>query len=277
MRPFLERISDRSLTKAYVYRCLNALEKDGLIQVVPLRPKKFAISEGSLAKALREMAQGRVKSLTFQMKHLRDDLEVINTMNVDESAIVLANELVGVASVGSSIMIEGIQNVRAAVVREFAECARKGDTVRVLAYVSTMAEGLGPGGLAEASLMQTTLKGTKVVGLLIPYTADEEDFRLMTRHMSTLEGTAGPALRSGNIGIRISSEVVKTYRMVSLNDEKMLLYLTHAKDSDIAALVQRKDNPGLIDDAIRTFDMLWEKGVDILDIVTQRLHQGSET
>jgi hypothetical protein len=53
----------------------------------------------------------------------------------------------------------------------------------------------------------------------------------------------------------------------------MLLYLTHAKESDMAALVHRKDNPGLIDDAIRTFDELWETGIDVLDVVKQMLQK----
>jgi hypothetical protein len=270
MRPYLDRASDKPLTKQYVYKCLRNLEEQGLVQVIPLRPKKFIVSEGELGKALREMAGTKTDALNKEKIGIGQQLEALGHANVEEAAILLAGELMGVPYSVGSIMIEGIQNVRAAVVREFAECSRKGDTVRVLAYVSTMAEGLGPGGFAEASLLQAALKGTHVIGVLIPHTKDESDFELMARHLSTLTGMVGKVLKTGNIGLRISSQVVRTYRMVSLNDEKMLLYLTHAKESDIAALVFRKDNPGLIDDAIRTFDTLWDKGIDVLKIVTER-------
>jgi hypothetical protein len=51
----------------------------------------------------------------------------------------------------------------------------------------------------------------------------------------------------------------------------MLLYFTHGRESDVAALIQREDNPGLIDDAIATFNNLWETGNSVLDIINQKL------
>ena len=47
----------------------------------------------------------------------------------------------------------------------------------------------------------------------------------------------------------------------------MLLYLTHGSESNLAALIHRKDNPGLVDDAIRTFDGLFEEGIDFVRIL----------
>ncbi|MHA2160001.1 MAG: hypothetical protein ACXABE_13955, partial [Candidatus Thorarchaeota archaeon] len=79
--------------------------------------------------------------------------------------------------------------------------------------------------------------------------------------------------KTGNIQLRISREPINTYRILSLNEEKMLLYLTHAKESDMAALVHREDNPKLIDDAISTFDKLWETGIDVLDLVKKMLEK----
>jgi len=75
---------------------------------------------------------------------------------------------------------------------------------------------------------------------------------------------------TGNIELRLAGERLQTYRMVSLNSEKILLYLTQAKASDIAALIHRKDNPVLVDDAIETFDRLWNTGFDIIAPITQK-------
>ena len=77
------------------------------------------------------------------------------------------------------------------------------------------------------------------------------------------------AAQTGNISLKFTREPVNTYRIVCLNEDKMLLYLTHAKESDVAAMVHRKDNPGLLDDVLRTFDELWEDSIDVLDIVKQ--------
>jgi hypothetical protein len=61
--------------------------------------------------------------------------------------------------------------------------------------------------------------------------------------------------------------------MVSLNSDKMLLYLTHAAESDMAALIQRKDNPGLIDDAVKTFDTIYDEAGDVMVMVKQSLSE----
>jgi len=76
---------------------------------------------------------------------------------------------------------------------------------------------------------------------------------------------------TGNISFRIAKKNYQTYRMVSLNSDKMLLYLTHAAESDMAALIQRKDNPGLIDDAVKTFDTIYDEAGDVMVMVKQAL------
>ena len=109
----------------------------------------------------------------------------------------------------------------------------------------------------------------KVLGLLTPHTQDKFTLNLLVKHLDPLASAFGEGVKTGNIQVRMTQEPVNTYRIVSLNDDKMLLYLTHAKESDMAALVHRKDNPGLLDDALKTFDELWEKSNDVLEMVKQ--------
>jgi hypothetical protein len=75
-------------------------------------------------------------------------------------------------------------------------------------------------------------------------------------------------MKTGNLKTRTTKTSLKTYRMVALNTDVMLLYLTHSPASDMAALVRREDNPGLVDDALDTFDTLWEDGVDMKKMLT---------
>ncbi len=268
LRSHINELADSSFTKAYIYRCLKALESDGLIQVDAIHhPKRFSLNEGELAKTMERMIEEKLVSLKKEKENVRQNLESLKSVNSSETAIMLANELSGTRTSDSSIMIEGIQNVRQTLIREIADCAKPGDTVRVLAFLSTIAEGLGPSGITEDTIMQVAFNGTKVLGLLIPQSRSAPDLKLMANHVSTVGKDFIKGLATGNLGLRLGSQPVKTYRMVSLNDEKMLLYLTHAMSSDVAALVYRKDNPGLIDDAIRTFDRLYETGTDVIEMV----------
>ena len=274
LRSHVDELSNDSFTKAYIYRCLKSLEMEGLVQVDAVHhPKRFSVNQGELAKTIERMSSDRLTTLEMDRDRIRQDLEHLNNTNISETAIMLANELGGTRIADSSIMIEGIQNVRQTLIREIADCAKPGDTVRVLAFLSTLAEGLGPSGITEVTLMQVVFKGVKVLGLLIPQSKDSLDLSLMANHVSTVSSDFIRGLATGNLGLRLGSEPVKTYRMVSLNDEKMLLYLTHAMSSDVAALVYRKDNPGLIDDAIRTFDSLWDNGRDVIELVAGMLDE----
>jgi hypothetical protein len=185
----------------------------------------------------------------------------------------LHKQLAGGETETGSGVIEGVENVRSTIIREFADGAKEGDLVRVLGHSSTLAEGLGPGGVTELRLIQSGFRGVKVKGILTPLGNGDKEMKLMVGHLTTMIEPFEQAAKTGNIGLRFSREPINTYRMLTLNEDKMLLYLTHAKESDMAALVHREDNPGLIDDAIRTFDELWETGIDVLDLVQQMLQK----
>lgn len=270
--PVLEALSERTFTKAYVYRCLNNLEQQGLIIVDSIHhPRQYSVSEGGLRVAVRKMKEKKREVLISEKNELTNKLSLLRNASPMDVALTLTASLEGPMSSSNSIMIEGVENVRTVVIREFAEAAQAGDIVRVLAYMSTIAEGLGPGGTPELRLMQSASKGAKVVGVLIPSAPLDIEVRRMADYMQNIGMVFKQMSSTGNIGLKLAAAPTRTYRMVSLNDEKMLLYFTHAKESDVAALIQRKDNPGLIDDAISTFDSLWETGKDVLERVSAEL------
>ena len=270
----LESVAEKKYTKAYIYRRLNELEEDGFIKIDTIHtPRTYTTTETSVENALEAKRKEKYSSKLTRRQELTTELNRLKTVKSQELALMLHNQLAGSPSIEGSIMIEGIENVRSTIIREFADGAKEGDLVRVLSHASTMAEGLGPGGVTELRLIQGGFRGVRVQGLLTPTGEDNLNLNLMASHLSTMVDVFEQAAKTGNIQIRISREPINTYRIVTLNEDKMLLYLTHAKESDVAALVHRKDNPGLIDDALRTFDELWEISVDILELLKQFLQK----
>ncbi|MGY5864191.1 MAG: hypothetical protein RTV41_06270 [Candidatus Thorarchaeota archaeon] len=270
----LESIIDRKFTKAYIYRRLNDLEKNGFITIDTINtPRTYTIVEASLAKTLETKRKKKLAERLTEKQDITTKLSRLQSVKKQELALMLHKQLAGTSSLGESGVIEGVENVRSTIIREFADGAKEGDLVRVLGHASTMAEGLGPGGVTELRLIQSGFRGVKVMGLLTPVGQDELNLNLTASHIRPMVDTFQQAAKTGNIQLRFSREPINTYRIVSLNEDKMLLYLTHAKESDMAALVHREDNPSLIDDAIRTFDELWETGIDVLDLVKQMLQK----
>ncbi|MFW9788401.1 MAG: hypothetical protein ACFFE2_11615 [Candidatus Thorarchaeota archaeon] len=269
-----ESLANKKFTKAYIYRRLRDLEESGLIVIDDIHsPRTYAVVESSVANALEVKRKERLSESLERRQELTTMMNRLRFVKSQDLALMLHKQLAGVSSIEESGIIEGVENVRSTIIREFADGAQPGDVVRVLGHTSTLAEGLGPGGVTELRLIQAGFRGVKVLGLLTPHTQDKLDLEIMARHLMPMAKAFEQAAQTGNIGLRISPEPVNTYRIVSLNEDKMLLYLTHAKESDVAALIHRKDNPGLLDDALKTFDELWETSVDILDIIKQMTHE----
>jgi len=274
----LESITEKKYTKAYIYRRLNGLEENRFIIIETIHtPRTYTITDSSVAKALEAKRQDKLSVNLIKKQDLTTKLNRLKAVKSQELALMLHNQLAGVSSIEESIMIEGIENVRSTILREFADGAKEGDLVRVLSHANTLADGLGPGGVTELRLLQGGFRGVKVQGLVTPTGKDNLDLNLMASHLSPMIDVFEQAAKTGNIQIRISRQPINTYRIVSLNEDKMLLYLTHAKESDVAALIHRKDNPGLIDDALKTFDELWGTSIDVLELVKQMLQKGQES
>jgi DNA-binding PadR family transcriptional regulator len=264
----LEKQAGRKFTKAYIYRQLRDLENAELIKTDAIaHPRNYSITESSVAKALESRRLKKISEYLTLRQGLTTNLNRLKATNPQDLAIMLHRTLVGSSSVGKSGVIEGVENVRHTIIREFADEAKKGDVVRILAHSSTIVDGLGPAGITEIKILEAGYKGAKVMGLLTPMNQNSVNPSLMAGHLASIMDVFEQVTKTGNIQLKFSQEPANTYRMVSLNENKMLLYLTHAKESDVAALVHHDDNPSLIDDAIRTFDTLWETGIDVLDTV----------
>jgi len=266
----LERLTQKKYTRGYIYRHLSALQAEGFISVDEIQhPNIYTITESGVSHALKIKSQQVMSNMLSKRQSIVTRLNLLDTTNPQDVAIATYNKLVGISSINGSIMIEGLENVRSTIIREFADGAKSGDHVRILASANTLADGLGPGGITELRIIQGSSKGVKVHGLLVPVHQEKLSTDLIAGHLSTLSEAFTEAVNTGNVKVKLTREPIQTYRMVSLNNEKMLLYLTQAKASDVAALIHRKDNSGLIDDAVKTFDRLWETGIDVVDLITQ--------
>lgn len=272
----IKKATKKKYTRAYIYRCLSSLEKDEIIAVDAIRhPRSYAISETTIEKSLQRKKKDILSNLLTKRQVLTTDLNLIESVMAEDVAATTYKKLAGIGTADESLVIEGIENVRGTIIREFAECAQKGDVIRVIAPASLFSGGLSQAGVAEQRIMARALDGVTAMGLIVP----DDQMNDATDQIAKFVGPVGKIFikmaETGNISLKLTRESLKTYRMVSLNSDRMLLYLTHAAESNMAALIHRKDNPGLIDDAIATFDRLFEDGIDVVGLVKQMLSSNS--
>jgi len=269
----LQKLQKKKYSKAYIYRQLADLEKEGyIVSEQDLgKAREFQISESAMVKSLSKKREQVESDLLVKKQQILAKLELLKTTSSESISFVVYNQLMGLESSKTSIIIEGVENVRNTVVREFGKASESGDIIRVIAPSGALDRPMEQSGMAEMSLMVKAAEGVKVIGLLMPDSEQSVATELVVNYIQNIGETFTKYATTGNILMRIAKENIKTYRMVSLNREKMLLYLTHAATSDMAALIYRKDNPGLIDDAVDTFDRIFEEGIDIIELIRKML------
>ncbi|MHA2020979.1 MAG: hypothetical protein ACW96N_04640 [Candidatus Thorarchaeota archaeon] len=265
------------LSKVWIYKCLSRLEDDGFINTERIgNPRRYVTSQAIIAGALEKKLKSRVHELKSDRERISDDLESIKGTTVADLTMMVYDTIVGSVPIDSSLVIEGVENVRSTLIKEFFQKAKPGDTLRVLAPTQVTDRGGETSGVTEMELLMKATEGIKLMSIMVPTEDASRDPGLIANYIGSLRDLLMEAIRSGNLMIRSPGAPVRTYRMVALNSDVMLLYLTHSPASDMAALVRREDNPGLLDDALRTFDKIWGEGIDMLEMISKLVESGAE-
>ncbi|MHA2140112.1 MAG: hypothetical protein ACXADC_04640 [Candidatus Thorarchaeota archaeon] len=255
------------LSKVWIYKCLSRLEDEEFISTERIgNPRRYSTSQSIIAKALDKKLKARGNELKSEQKKLRKDLKSIKDTTVEDLTMLAYDTIVGSIPIDSSLVIEGVENVRSILIKEFFQKAKPEDTIRVLAPTQAIDRGGETSGITEMELLMKATEGIKLKSIMIPSEDASRDPTIIAQYIGNLRELLREALSSGNLAIRSPGAPLKTYRMVSLNTDVMLLYLTQSPASDMAALVRREDNPGLLDDALNTFDRIFDEGIDIIEM-----------
>ena len=273
-----EKIQGKKYSRAYIYRQLKQLEEEGYITTEQElgQARGYQIQESEIIKMLSRKKEDAASELQGKKEDLSQKLQILQNVNAESTAFLLYNQLMGLTPTSESIAIEGRENVRNTIIREFGRVSKPGDELRILAPLNLVGPGrLEQAGMAEMSLLGRALDGVKILALAMPSKDASFTAESVGMYLKEVGDSFSKLASTGNMQVNIGTEFIQTYRMVSLNREKMLLYLTHAAEGDKAVLIYRKDNPGLIDDAVDTFDRLFSSSTNVLDLI-QKMIAGKE-
>ncbi|MFW9967616.1 MAG: hypothetical protein ACFFEA_10725 [Candidatus Thorarchaeota archaeon] len=258
------------LSKVWIYKCLSRLENaDYIITERISIPRLYLTSQRIIANALEKKRKAKVEELKSDRKEVRTELDSIKGTSVEDLTMMVYDTIVGSGPIDSSTVIEGVENVRSILIKEFFHKAQPGDIIRLMAPTQAIDREGETSGVTEMELLMKAAEGIKLRTILIPTVDASRDQGILATYIGDLKDFLIETILGGNIEIRSPGAPIKTYRMVSLNNDVMLLYLTHAPASDMAALVRREDNPGLLDDALNTFDRIFDNGIDMITMIAK--------
>jgi Fe2+ or Zn2+ uptake regulation protein len=256
------------LSKVWIYKCLSRLEEDGFVITERIsNPRQYLTSQRIIANALEQKRKAKVDGLKSDREKATADLESVKGTSVEDLTMMAYDTIVGSVPIDTSTVIEGVENVRSTLIREFFQKAKPGDVIRLLAPIQAIDRDNETSGVTELELLKKAAEGIRLLSILVPTEDESRDPKVISKYIGGLGEILREVMLTGNLEVRSPKTPLKTYRMVALNTNVMLLYLTHSPASDMAALVRREDNPGLVDDALNTFDKIWDVGVDIMETV----------
>lgn len=258
------------LSKVWIYKCLGRLEDEGFISTERIEsPRQYKTSEGFIAEALKRKLSSRVNELKSDQAELKGGLKTLKDTTVRDLTMMAYDTIVGSVPIDTSTVIEGVENVRSTLIREIFQRARPGDIIRQIAPIQAIDRDYETSGVTEMQLLMKAAEGIRLRSILVPTEDASRDPGVITRYIGGLGKLLQEVMKTGNIEVRSPKTPLKTYRIVALNTDVMLLYLTHSPASDMAALVRREDNPGLVDDALNTFDKIWDEGVNVMETMAR--------
>ncbi len=97
--------------------------------------------------------------------------------------------------------------------------------------------------------------------LLIP-SAMASDMSPMSENMFGHQDMMLEAVKGKHVMFKLYPFDIQTYRLLALNNDKMMMILTHAYRPDTVVMFNRDEYPVLVDNAIQTFDRLYNESID---------------
>lgn len=260
----------KQISKAWVYRGLSELVERGFIQVDRInRPIKFMMTSDTLVQGIERKKSEKKEELLEMRRVLSKRVDSFARIDAKELATDLMNYLKGEGMAAKSGVIEGIDNVRAVIDQEIVGRAQAGDKIWIINPISILqfAQMNSP---TYRKIFEATDRDVNIRGLLI-LTGEEETTNLprIDVHMTNTMKLFLESMQQMSIEIRVLPSQVRTYRMLGLNKERIMLYLSDVAQADIAALIRYEDNPSFVEDAASSFERLWEQGQNFLARMTE--------
>ncbi|MFQ5833075.1 MAG: hypothetical protein ACE5H4_10260 [Candidatus Thorarchaeota archaeon] len=271
-------LDGKNVSEAWVYRKLSELVENEFVVVDRIeRPIRYMVTNDSIISALEQCKNAKLSELATAREKVMEEVGFLRSIDVKKLSKEMRNTLTGNVLSRTSGVVEGIDYVRGIIHGEILDVAGPGDVIRTLNPLVVLERGPPQSSATDRRLLETTFRGVTLKALNILMAQPEgAGLALLTRFISNLSETFHEAIRTERLELRALPPGTRSYRMLSLNDEIMMLYLTDVAAADTAALVYKKDNPKLIEDAIKTFERLWEQAHDISAVLTQKMSTGTK-
>ncbi len=262
----LSSIDSQRVTSNWVYKCLHKLERCHFIKVDRLhRPNYYFVDRSILQDGARENWTRKINKIRRDIQQLETEIKILESARAETLASYLYRQLGGTTYSSGTRIVSGETCLRSSVIREIIESTGDGTIIRTCmsepllyimneSYIDTINELLK---MIVSRKMELRI-------MLVPKEGNIDRFQRQIRWIVTQIESINNNMISGDwLKVRIYPQDVKTYRMICIDNKKMILCLSTVYPIERALIVDSNDNRYMIEDAVRTFDRRWCKAIEV--------------
>ncbi len=257
---------------SWIYKCLKSLEKDGLILVDSMRrPHHYDTSPGVLRNAVLDRLKTIKQRKRADLDRQKEYLSILDSVDVDELALHVLEQVLGARTTVQERVVEGSEAVKHVMIKELFSKGGKGDVLRTIQPLASIQNRNTVFGSFEGRILEAMTQGLQVKALIVPPEADTNVIRIMNDYLGSHKDRVGTLVESGRLELRLLPRHRNTYRMMCLNRQTMLLFISELYLPDTAAVFSENDSYPIISDALNLFSELWEEAQDMGHILVENM------
>ena len=240
------------------------------------KPATYAASMIDIRNGLSLLIKNKITEISKEYNVTEKLLKSLEETNVYDLAYYFVDRLTGKKLERVSGVIEGQLNIRQSLLIELCELTRPGDVIRMNNSSNLVAIESQKADTLERSLLDNIgMKGVQMKALLTRESIQSASTsKGVQEFIEKNTGKLVEVLQTGQLEFRKYPDTAFSFRIVTVNNDKMFMFLADNPNPDTVAIIYREGNPLLLDQAIDEFDQAWEKAEPLNEEIIGTLTRG---
>ncbi len=275
IRKYLEKQFKDVPSKQWLYKCLNNLVEADFIEIEPIpRPAKYRTSVDKIMEGLDKARLLRTREIEQEIEALEKEIAAVRDVSLHQLSRYIQEELGGKETQTLVTVVEGVSNVRKSFISELCTDIKDESVLSIsnnvpLIDIENIETGTIESELLEAAKQGLTIRILSSVDRLKIMGQSEETMNFIRKNLKVVL----TLMEKGRVALRQTHLQQSTYRVACFKDgydpdlDRIMLFLTDNPGPDTVAIIYRKKNPKLIENAFASFEKAWEESQDISNLV----------
>ncbi|MHA1577743.1 MAG: hypothetical protein ACTSU3_10320 [Candidatus Thorarchaeota archaeon] len=254
------------VSKAWVHRILKSLVEDQLIRLEnpDSMRKNYVGNVQTVASGLETLKEKKWTILSEEMNQLREQIATFDEIECGYVAEGLVQQLTGQEQILTSRFLRGVDELNRVLKYNIHAPAKKGDIIRMsMMWLGPFGQGILNRSMKyfESASQGVETRWLANMGMLVDESAPDIEVPLEIG-MALMLKVVKLRMEGHKIDVRLYAGA-QTYNASILNADRIAMIISD--NPMTATYVTKEFNPDLIEDAVSSFDSIWERAISLFD------------